>query len=92
MTCTPCRTEQDRWYDTTPQGLYPGLSLITQASAAYDYTPRGVAERRRIRWERWRDTVRFQRDLIARTCREAGHAAAPSVRRIVTLDVLAVAT
>ncbi len=89
MTCTPCRTEQDRWYDTTPQQMFPGLGFVMQASAAYDLTPRGVADRRRIRWEQWRDTVRFQQALIATACRAAGHT--PAAPRIITLDVLAVA-
>jgi hypothetical protein len=85
--CPPCNEEMGRWLDTTPQGLFPGLGYVTQASAAYDFTVAGMRDRHRIRYERWRDTVRFQRALIARTCREAGHVTAPSVPKVVQLDL-----
>ncbi len=93
MTCHACRAEQDRWYDTTPQGLYPNFGYVAQAhvQTSYSMSPRGLRETRTARWEQWRDTVRHQRDLIASTCRAAGHTPAPTPKRIITLDVLGVA-
>jgi hypothetical protein len=96
MTCPTCRTERDRWYDTTPQGLFPGLGYVTQASAAHDLTARGAADRRQARWEKWRDAVRFQRDLIARICAAEGHrgeSQTQTVPRVIQLelDILGVA-
>lgn len=86
--CRPCQDEQNRWLDTTPQGLFPNFGYVAQGhvQTSYGMSPRGLREARHMRWERWRDTVRFQRDLIARTCRDAGHA--PAAPRIVQLDIL----
>lgn len=77
-----------RWLDTTPQGLFPNLAFAVQAQVQTPYmmSSRGLGDARRFRWERWRDTVRFQQDLIARCCREAGHSPRPP--RIVQLDLL----
>ena len=77
-----------RWLDTTPQGLFPNFAFVLQAhvQTSYNMSSRGLGEARRFRWERWRDTVRFQQALIARCCREAGHAPPPP--RVIQLDLL----
>lgn len=93
--CGHCIGERMRWLDTTPQGLFPELAFVTQANAAYSFTPRGVADGLRYRAERWRRTVGFQMQLIADGCRAGVHAdvseaaARPVPRRIevVQLDL-----
>lgn len=75
--CPSCAEEAGRWLDTTPQ-QFPALATAVQAHAAADLTARGMAERRRGRYEKWRGTVRFQRSLIVRHCRSQGHAASAS--------------
>lgn len=90
--CPPCIDERNRWLDTKPQDISGGFGFILQAQVdtSYNRTPRGRNEPRRMRYERWRETVRFQRDLIANTCRARGHAslAAAAPPRIVQLDLL----
>jgi hypothetical protein len=74
--CADCRALRDRWLDTRPQDLHPGLGYIMQASAAYDLTAAGTAERRRARWRQWRDLVVEQRAAIADLCRRQRHSEA----------------
>lgn len=88
--CPPCSAEQARWLDTDPRQMVPGLGFVTQASAAYDLTPRGVHDRRTARHERWRTLVRDQLRAIADQCRTAGHAATVIPQRpprVVQLDL-----
>lgn len=72
--CAPCRAERDRWLDTTPNRLIPRPGFAYGSGAAYDSTPAGAAGNRSARYQEWRETVRFQRDLIATACRNGQHA------------------
>ncbi len=89
--CPRCSDERMRWLDTRPQDLFRQFAFITQANAAYGFTPKGVADHRRMRWERWRELVNWQMQAIADACRTAGHAdsdVAPGVPKVVQLDLL----
>lgn len=74
-----------RWLDYR---LPPRLSIAYGSGAAYDSSPAGIRDARRARLAEWRDTVRFHRDLIDRSCTEAGHVPAPLKKPVITLDVL----
>lgn len=76
--CGPCSAESQRWLDTSPDTLIPRLSFTFGSGTAYDYTPAGVAERRRARYDEWRRTVQHGRRMIALACR-AGYHAQPRV-------------
>jgi hypothetical protein len=81
--CAACRDLQWRWLDTRPQDLHLGLGYVTQASAAYDLTAAGSVERRRARWQRWRDLVVDQIAGIADGCHDCNVAdcgATPAAR------------
>lgn len=68
--CPPCTEARAAWLDYR---LPPARGFSFGSGAAYDVSPAGAADRQRARFEQWRETIRFNRDLIARTCREAGH-------------------
>ena len=61
----------------------PPIQLITIGGRLRD-----VQDAQESRFRQWRDTVRFQQDLIDRLCAEAGHVPAPLKKRVITLDVL----
>lgn len=69
--CDSCATESQRWLDYR---LPPVLKIAS--SSARDDTPAGLADRRRSRFEEWRDTINRQQALIRKHCIEAGHAVA----------------
>lgn len=71
--CDACRARQDAWRDARIQDLFPGLGYVTQASASYDDTAAGVADRRRHRGDRFRRLVREQISGIAEDCQRWGH-------------------
>jgi hypothetical protein len=84
--CPPCSAARSAWLDYR---LPPVLGIAYGSGAPYDVSAAGVRDRRRSRFEEWRSTVRFNRDLIARHCRAAGHVAEEPVARIVQLDLFA---
>lgn len=63
--CDTCRAEFDRWYDYRLDRPAPFTS-----QSNYDRIPEGVADNRRAGYEQWRDTVRYQQDLIRQHCAE----------------------
>lgn len=81
--CPACREERDRWMDTTPRIVRPGVRIA--ASAAHDDTFAGVRDNTRARFEQWRETVHFHIGLIEKHCAEK-HLARPAP---VQLDLLA---
>lgn len=85
--CTRCRAERDAWLDYR---LPPVLGIAYGSGAPYDVSPAGIRDRQRSRFEEWRSTVNFNRDLIARTCRAAGHTdPGPAPARVIQLDIFA---
>lgn len=66
--CPTCRQRQWDWLTSRPQDIYPGLGYVTQASAAYSFTPAGARDNRRARHEQWRTLVRQQVAGIAEDC------------------------
>lgn len=82
--CPPCAEASGRWLDYR---LPPVLGIAYGSGAPYDVSAAGIRDRRRSRFEEWRSTVRFHRDLIARTCRAARHVAKEPPARIVQLDL-----
>lgn len=86
--CPPCRAARAAWLDYR----LPQVHGFTFGSGTpYDVSLSGIRDRRHARFEQWRSTIRFNRDLIARTCREAGHVADESPARVIQLDLLAMA-
>lgn len=83
--CTPCNEARARWLNYR---LPPTLGIAHGSGAPYDVSAAGLRDKQRSRFEEWRATVRFQRDLIARQCREAGHVAEEPPARVVQLDLL----
>lgn len=81
--CRACRAESDRWLDTTPAILRPGVSITYGSGAAYDSTPAGVRDNTRARYEDWRRLVREQMARIREQCQREQHTAP------VQLDLLA---
>jgi hypothetical protein len=73
MTCESCRTLVNRWMDTTPSALIPQHGFTFGSGAAHDASGAGLMERRRYRYQQWRETVRFQVGLIRDACRVEGH-------------------
>lgn len=65
--CPPCREKADSWLDSRPQDVFPQLALAG-AQAAYDLTAAGSSERRRARYERWRELINEQRAAIRTYC------------------------
>lgn len=84
--CAPCREARAAWLDYR---LPPVLGIAYGSGAPYDVSAAGIRDRQRARFEEWRSTVRFHRDLIARTCRTAGHVAEPPIARVIQLDLFA---
>lgn len=84
--CPPCRAASSAWLDYR---LPPVLGIAHGSGAPYDVSAAGIRDRQRGRFEEWRSTIRFNRDLIARTCRAAGHVAEEPVARVVQLDLFA---
>lgn len=74
--CAPCQDERSRWLDYRLPAV-PGF--VHGSGARYDLSPAGIRDRQRARYEEWKSTIAFHRDLIARTCREQGHTVAPTV-------------
>lgn len=61
--CDACRAEIARWYD------YRLPRPVQFANhGGYDETGRGIADNGSARYEQWRDTVRYQQDLIRQQC------------------------
>lgn len=75
--CPSCQKERSRWLDTKPSEVLPKFGIVHGSGAPYDASASGSQDRGRADYERWRQLVRFQRDLIARTCREQRHADIP---------------
>jgi hypothetical protein len=82
--CGPCQDERGRWLDYR---LPPALGIAHGSGAPYDVSAAGVRDRQAARSAEWRDTVRFQRDLIARQCRAGQHAAAPAEPAEPVIDI-----
>jgi hypothetical protein len=70
--CLACRELYVRWLVARPPAI--GLGWITQARAGYDLTPRGIADRRKARYESWRNLVREQLAAIVANCKAGRHA------------------
>ena len=62
--CQPCRAEADAWLEYRPHVL--GLTIHEKATR--DTTKQGVRDRNAAKLSEWRETVRFQRALIAKAC------------------------
>lgn len=71
--CAPCRAEADAWWDYRPPTR---LSITYGSGAAYDASPRGVADARRARFEHWRETILWHRQHIADLCAAGKHGGA----------------
>lgn len=84
--CPPCGAARLAWLDYR---LPRTFGFAYGSGAPYDVSAAGVRDRRRLRFEEWRSTVRFHTDLIARQCRAAGHVAEAQVARVIQLDLLA---
>lgn len=84
--CPPCRAASSAWLGYR---LPPALGIAYGSGADYDMSAAGIRDRRQARFELWRDTIRWNRDLIARTCRAAGHTTAEPAARVIQLDLLA---
>jgi hypothetical protein len=82
--CPPCRDERSRWLGYRLPRT-PGFAF--GSGAPYDVSPAGIRDRQHARFEEWRSTVAFHRDLIARTCREQRHSHAPAVPRVVEIPL-----
>jgi len=93
--CSPCQEERSRWLDTRPSQMLPRFGIAHGSGAAYDVSAAGIGDNRGSQYEQWRQLVRSQRDLIARTCREQRHATARPHHRfartggVVILDLYA---
>lgn len=85
--CAPCREARAAWLDYR----LPRVGGFAFGSGVpYDTSAAGTRDRRRARFEEWRETIRFNRQLIADACRKAGHVdseAAPA--RVIQLDIFA---
>lgn len=84
--CPPCRKARLAWLDYR---LPPVRGFAFGSGARYDISAAGLRDHQRGRFDEWRSTIRFHRDLIARTCREAGHVAEESPARVIQLDLFA---
>ncbi len=82
--CPPCREARSKWLDFR---LPRTLGIAHGSGAPYDVSSAGVRDRQRARFDEWRDTIRFNRDLIARTCRKAQHVAQPEAPAVVQLPL-----
>ncbi|WP_433460722.1 hypothetical protein [Micromonospora sp. CA-248212] len=68
--CQPCSAQHARWLDYR---LPRTLGIACGSGTPYDMSAAGVRDRQRSRFEEWRVTIKFNQDLIARTCREQQH-------------------
>ncbi|MET8278236.1 hypothetical protein [Micromonospora sp. NPDC005174] len=68
--CEPCSAQHARWLDYR---LPRTFGIAYDSGTPYDVSTAGVRDRRRSRFEEWRATIKFNQDLIARTCREQRH-------------------
>ena len=84
--CAPCARAWARWLDY--RLAPPPIQLITIGGRLRD-----VQDGQESRFRQWRDTIRFQQDLIDRLCAEGHHAEddgrerRPERKPVVTLDV-----
>lgn len=69
--CQECSREYMAWLDYRLPPPPIRLMSIEGGNPA-----REIQWRQQRRFEEWRDTIRFQQDLIRRLCLEAGHASA----------------
>ncbi|WP_157562685.1 hypothetical protein [Micromonospora chokoriensis] len=88
--CRPCQDARDRWLDSRPSQVLPRLGFTYGSGARHDTTTAGIHDNHRSRYERWRQLVKSNRDLIARTCREQGHTEVPAekVPAVIELPLL----
>ncbi|GIE30143.1 hypothetical protein Ait01nite_031880 [Actinoplanes italicus] len=82
--CQSCQAERATWLDYR---LPRTAGFSFGSGAPYDASPAGIRDRQHGRFEEWRATIRFHRDLIARTCRDQGHVAAPPAPRVVEIPL-----
>lgn len=71
--CPACRAEHDRWLDTKPSTHAPRFGIAHGSGSPYDASAAGVRDNTRARYEDWRRTVNFQRDLIEKQCLQEDH-------------------
>ncbi len=64
--CRECRDLYDRWLDTSPAIVSPGVKIAS--GAAYDDTAAGAEANRRRRVDDWRALVNRQHALIHDIC------------------------
>ncbi|GAA0550044.1 hypothetical protein GCM10010172_35130 [Paractinoplanes ferrugineus] len=86
--CPACQTQRSQWLDYR---LPTALGFVHGSGAPYDVSPAGVRDRHRSRFQEWKDTIAFHRDLIARTCRAQGHTGVvtePAPLPVIQLDLL----
>lgn len=84
--CVPCSAAHSAWLDYRLPRV-PGFAH--GSGAPYDVSATGLRDQRHARFEEWRSTIRFNQDLIASTCRTAGHVAEEPVARVIQLDLFA---
>lgn len=70
--CPPCQAARSCWLDYR---LPRSFGIAHGSGAPHDVSAAGTSDRRGSRFEEWQSTIQFNRDLIARTCREQRHAA-----------------
>lgn len=72
MICDPCRDEQFRWMDTKPSELItPGIRIGNNAT--FDMSSAGVVGNSRSRYDKWRELVNRQCNLIRESCGRGEH-------------------
>lgn len=71
--CDACNAAITKWIDSKPQDVLPRLGFVFGSGAAYDTTPRGVADALHTRYETWRTLVRDNKTAIKNNCRQGNH-------------------
>lgn len=84
--CAPCKDERARWLDYR---LPRTFGIAYGSGTPYDVSPAGLRGCQRGRYETWRETIKFNRDLIARTCRQHRHVdqSRPTVASVVVVQL-----
>jgi len=85
--CPPCTAARTAWLDAKPVLREHRFQIEVAHLNANRRYGNGVGGHSGPRT--WWALVRFHRDLIARTCRAAGHVVEPPAARVVQLDLFA---
>lgn len=83
--CRPCSLARAAWLDYRLPRV-PGIAY--GSGAAYDTSTAGVRDRQRARFEQWRETIRFNQQLIAEQCRAGRHVdGTPEPAPVIEIDL-----